>query len=110
MSNFLSSHSEETTIEAAQFIAKVQSHMVETVRTNFKEKYNPDLICKSCHVSECNQSHLLYCSKLIGSNELVSYIPDYEDIFNDDDPKEQCYIATLMMKNLQKKKQIEEDL
>ena len=43
ISNFLSSHSEETPIETAQFIAKVQSHMVETVRTNFKERYNPDL-------------------------------------------------------------------
>ena len=33
--------------------------------------------------------HLLYCSKLIGSSELISYIPEYEDIFNDNDPEEQ---------------------
>ena len=61
--------------------------MVETVRTNFKESYNPDLICKSCHMSECNQAHLIYSAKLIGSNELASYILD-KDILNNDDLKE----------------------
>ena len=83
--------------------------MIETVKMNFKETYKPDLVCKSCSLSECNQSHLLNCSKLIGSNQLVSYIPEYQDIFNDDDPKEQCYIASLMMENLKKKKEIEEE-
>lgn len=110
MSKFLSSHNEDTPIETAQFIAKVQTHMIETVKINFKEAYKPNFVCKSCNLVECNQSHLLYCSKLIGSNSLVSYIPEYQDIFNDDDPKEQCYIASLMMENLQKKKQIEDNI
>ena len=104
MSKSLSSHNEDTPIETAQFIAKIQTHMLETVKTNFKEAYKPNFVCKSCNLGECKQSHLLYCSKLIGSNQLVSYIPEYQDIFNDDDPKEQCYIARLMMENLQKKK------
>ena len=82
--------------------------MVETVKTNFLGAYKPDLVCKSCQISECNQPHLLYCAKLIGSNELVTYIPEYEDIFNDEDPKEQCFIARLMMTNLKKKKELED--
>ena len=40
---------------------------------------------------------------------VISYIPNYEDIFNDDDPKEQCFIANVMLANLRKKKEIEED-
>ena len=87
MSKFLSAQNEDTPIETAKFIAKTQCHMIETVKMNFKETYKPDLVCKSCSLSECNQSHLLNCSKLIGSNQLVSYIPEYQDIFNDDDPK-----------------------
>ena len=87
MSSFLSSQS-EVPIETAKFIAKIQTHMVETVRMNFEGFYKPNLICKSCKISQCSQSHLLYCKKLIGSNELVSYIPEYRDIFNDNDNKE----------------------
>ena len=82
--------------------------MVETVRLNFQGFYKPNLICQSCKISECSQSHLLNCKMLIGSNEIVSYIPEYKDIFNDNDTEEQCYIANIMKENLKKKKVIEE--
>ena len=85
--------------------------MVETVKTNFPGAYKPDLVCTSCQISECNQPHLLYCDKLIGSNELVTYIPEYPDIFNDEDPKEQCFIDRLMMTNKkEKEKNIEKGI
>ena len=51
--------------------------------------------------------HLLQCSSLIGSIELLTYIPNYNDIFDDKNTEEQFYIARLMMKNLEKKKIIE---
>ena len=106
MSNFLCPN-EFSTIESAKFIAKIQSHMIETVKTNFKQEYLPNLICNSCGMNECNQSHLLYCEALIGSNELITYIPKYEDIFNDDNVEEQFFIANIMLANLKKKKAIE---
>ena len=83
--------------------------MVETVKTNFKEKYKPNFLCNLCKLHECNQSHLLYCEKLIGSNELVSYIPDYVDIYNDNEPEEQFFIAKIIIENLRKKKILEEE-
>ena len=79
MSNYLTSKNEEFGIETEKFIAKLQTHVVKTVKTNFKEKYKPNFLCNLCKLHECNQSHLLYCEKLIGSNELVSYIQDYVD-------------------------------
>ena len=39
MSNFLSPNIEEIPIETAKFIAKLQTHMVENVKTNFAGKY-----------------------------------------------------------------------
>ena len=81
--------------------------MIEMVKTNFKQEFEPNLICNSCKLKECNQSHLLYCNTLIGSNQLVTYIPRYEDIFNDDDIEEQNFIAKIMMTNLTRKKEIE---
>ena len=81
--------------------------MVETVKMNFQGNFTPNLMCNLCKINECNQSNLLYCKELIGSNEIISYIPNYEDIFNDDDPKEQCFIADIMKVNLKRKKELE---
>ena len=97
---FLCPNLEEIPIDTEKFIAKVQSHMVKNMTINFPGKYKPNFICQSCKLTECNQSHLLYCSELIGSNELITYIPYYEDIFNDEEPKEQCFIANVMIANL----------
>ena len=108
MSNFLSSDNHEIPIETAKCIAKVQTHMVETIKMNFQSNFNPNFLCDLYQTSECNQSHLFYCTKLIGSNELISYIPDYEDIFDDNNPEEQLYVANIMIENLKKKKKIED--
>ena len=80
--------------------------MIEIVKSNFQRFYKPNLTCNLCLVSECNQPHLLYCQKLLGSNELVKYIPNYEDIFDDNNPEEQCFIANLMMASLKEKKTV----
>ena len=48
----------------------------------------------------------MYCRALIGSNEIISYIPNYEDILNNEDPKEHCFIANVMIANLKKKKEL----
>ena len=109
ISPYLSSQNENIPVETAQFIAKTQAHMIETVKSNFQGFHKPNLTCNLCLTSECNQPHLLYCQKLLGSNELVTYIPNYEDIFDDNNPEEQCFIANLMMANLKKKKQLESE-
>jgi hypothetical protein len=107
ISPYLTSITEDFCIKTASFNAKTQSYMIENVKCNYKEQYMPNLICNSCRLSECNQMHLLQCSSLIGSNELLTYIPEYNDIFDDKKTEEQFYIARLMMKNLEKKKIIE---
>ena len=107
MSGYLTSEYEDVPLETAKFILKIQSHMVETVKYNFQNYYKPNLLCNLCLLSECNQSHLLNCPKLLGSNQLVTYIPVYEDIFDDSNPEEQCYIANIMIENLKKKKALE---
>ena len=91
-------------LNTSKFVAKTQCHMIETVKTNFKHEFEPNLLCNSCKVKECNQSHLLYCSALIGSNQRVTYIPNYEDIFNDEVTEELNFIAHIIMANLKRKK------
>ena len=110
MSGYLSSHYETIPLVIARFIAKLQSHMVETVKSNFPQYYKPNLLCNLCLLSECNQSHLLNGPKLLGSNQLITYIPMYEYIFDDSNPEEQVFIANIMIENLKKKKALQEIL
>ena len=51
--------------------------------------------------------HILSCAILFGKNEILSYIPSYDDIFDDSNPREQNYIAILLMENLKLKKILE---
>ena len=107
MSPYLSANNEGISIQIACFIAKTQTHMIENIKNNFKEQYKPNLACNSCNKSICDQKHLLECSELIGKNEILSNIPNYQDIFNDEDIKEQEYIASLLIENLKRKKVLE---
>ena len=86
MTKFLSSNVEDIQIKTAQLLTKIQLHMVKNIKISFKEQYNPNVVCNSCLLSECNQKHLFECWALIGRNQLVTYLPNYEDIFIDEDP------------------------
>ena len=77
--------------------------MVENKNANIKQEYLPNLICNSCKQNLCNQSHLLYCEALIGSNQLINYIPDYKNLFNFNNIKEQYFITSIMTAILMKK-------
>ena len=48
----------------------------------------------------------MYCQALLGSNQLVTYIPNYEDIFDDNNIEEQCFIANILIENLKQKKEL----
>ena len=86
MSNYLTSKRENIPIETVQFIAKLQTHMVETVKPNFHAFYRPNFIRNSCFMMEC--------------------MSEYEDIIDDNDPVEQSLIAHIMMANLKQKKEL----
>ena len=84
--------------------------MIENVKSNFKEKYKPNLTCNSCKQSDGNEKNWLECKALLGSTELVTYLPNYEEFFDNDNLKEQVYIAILMIDNLQRKNKLENNI
>ena len=63
-------------------MARVQCHMVEECKYNYKNQYNNNLKCNVCQINDCTQKHLLECPVLIGSINLVTYIPQYDDTRN----------------------------
>ena len=59
---------------------------------------NGDLMCMKCENMEMNQRHLLECKHLIGKSEIVTYIPDYNDLFKED-IEQQIYTSRVLKDN-----------
>ena len=54
-----------------------------------------DTICEGCKIEESSAKHTLNCSRLIEQNELVTYLPHYEDIHGEDENL-QVYTARVL--------------
>ena len=67
------------------------------VKGNNRWKYD-NISCVSCNIPE-TQKHVLECMQLLGKNEKLTYIPTYEELFNDD-THGQAYIAMIIRENV----------
>ena len=56
-------------------------------------------VCEGCQKDESNTQHILECNQLLGQNELVTYLPLYEDLFGNNE-EEQVYISRIIADNL----------
>ena len=73
------------------------------IRGNFKWKHEI-FTCISCkeNIPE-NTEHLLCCPILIGKNEIISYIPEYKELFSDI-IEEQVYVSRILKENFLRRK------
>ena len=72
------------------------------VQGNHRWKHT-NISCFSCKKNIVEtQSHLLYCEYLLGKNEQLSYIPDYEELYTGD-LEEQIYLARILKENFEKR-------
>ena len=73
---------------------------------NFRWK-NKNIYCNFCISTEMDQEHLLSCKYLIGKNEIVTYIPDYQDLLLEDIDA-QVYTSRIMKENYIRMKHLED--
>ena len=103
MANFL--NSKEINTEMAKFIVKIKCRMVEECPMNFKNKYT-EYVCNICNLEDLDQEHLLMCKQLLKINKIVSIMPNYQDVYEDDVIKLK-YIAEVLIENIRNKEEIE---
>ena len=70
------------------------------VKVHFRNMHF-DTICDGCRLYESTSKHTLECKSLIGQNEIVTYIPTFEHIYENYVNK-QIYIARLIEDNLRR--------
>ena len=80
MQPYLSSEDVDVLNIERKTIFQLRTNMYWGAKCNFKNVHT-EMKCSACFKSECTQKHLLECQVLIGKNEIVTYLPTYEDIF-----------------------------
>ena len=71
---------------------KIKSHFINM---------HGNIICDGCREWESNTKHTLECETLLGKNQLVTYIPNYKDLFGNEE-EEQVYISRIIEENLRR--------
>ena len=97
MSEYLTPLDQEISINERKWLFQCR---VEDIDLNTNRKWNnesPD--CMNCPNTVLDQRHLLECKYLTGKNEIISYIPTYEDLFKGD-IQDQIYISRILRENL----------
>ena len=89
----------------AKLIVKIKCRMMEECPMNFKNKYT-EYICNVCKLKDLDQEHLLMCKKLLEINKVMTIVPNYQDVYEDDVMKLK-YIAEVLIENIRNKEAIE---
>ena len=84
--------------ELVKIIFQLRTKIHFKIKTHLLNIYM-DIICDECMKAESTTRHTLECAILLGKNEIVTYLPLYEDIYGDDE-YEQAYTSRLLRDNL----------
>ena len=103
MQNYLEESDIDITLDEKKWIFKCRTDDID-IKGNFQWKHE-NQSCISCKMNVFeNNEHLLNCSKLLGSNGIVSYIPSYKELFGTD-LSEQVYVSRILHENFKLRKQ-----
>ena len=97
MAEYLCPIEEDCTLDEQKWLFQCRVKDID-IKGNHQWKHN-NVYCSSCKKDIIeNQRHILYCDSLLGKNQNLSYIPEYEDLYTGD-ITEQIYISRLLKEN-----------
>ena len=100
MQNYLCSEDENITNEERKFIFQLRTKIDFKIKSHFR-KMHIDIICDGCRIEVSTTRHTLECVNLIGKNELITYLPNYSDLYGEDED-DQVYLARIVRDNLKR--------
>jgi hypothetical protein len=100
MQSYLETEDMDISNEERKFIFQLRKKMCFKVKTHFSHMYE-NTICDGCQVEESRTSHILECTSLIGPNEIVTYLPDYRDLYGEDED-EIVYVSRIVKDNMRR--------
>ena len=96
--SYLNTEDINITNEERKYIFQLRTKMCFKIKTHFRNMFE-NTVCEGCHREESTTSHTLSCKSLIGGNEIVTYLPNYDDLYGEDED-ELVYLARVIKDNL----------
>ena len=96
--NYLKYEDGEVNNFERKLIFQLRTDMCFKIKTHFRQMHK-DTICEGCRKEESTTKHTVECQALLGNNQIVTYIPDYRDLYRND-VEEQAYVARILKDNL----------
>ena len=100
MQNYLYTEDIDISNEERKFILQLRTKMCFRIKTHFRNMHQ-SVLCGGCFLEESTTKHTLECKNLLGRNELVTYLPNIEDLYGEDE-NNQVYIARLIKDNIRR--------
>ena len=100
MQNYLKSEDMDINNDERKLILQLRTKMNFKVKSHFKRMHT-DTICDGCRKVESTTRHSLECPVLLGKNEIITYLPQYGDLYGNDE-NEQVYIARIFRDNMRR--------
>ena len=100
MQNYLRCEDLDITNDERKLIFQLRTKMCFKVKSHFRSMHL-NVVCEGCFTEESTTKHTLECPVLLGKNKLVTYLPDYEDLYEEDEDL-QAYIARIFKDNLRR--------
>ena len=100
MQNYLKTENIDINNNERKLTFQLRTRMCYQIKSHFRSMYE-DSVCEGCQKEESNTQHILECNQLLGKNELVTYLPLYEDLFGNNE-EEQVYISRIIADNLRR--------
>ena len=98
--NYLFSDNIEITNTERKYIFQFRTQMSFGIKCHFRNMH-ANTICDGCQIEQSTTSHTLICNALMGGNEIVTYIPNIEDLYGENED-EQVYISRLLQDNIRR--------
>ena len=103
MQEYLMETSMDLSLDERKWIFKCRTNDID-LKANFQWKHE-NIWCISCKTDspETNE-HLLECSSLMGKNKIVTYIPEYKELFSQEQD-EVLYLSRVLKENFKNRRQ-----
>ena len=96
--SYLNTEDMNITNEERKYIFQLRTKMCFKIKTHFRNMFE-NTVCEGCNIEESTTSHTLACKSLIGGNELVTFLPNYDDLYGEDED-ELVYLARVIKDNI----------
>ena len=100
MQNYLRTEDIEITNYERKLIFQLRTKMNFKIKTHFRNMHE-NTLCDGCHLQESTIQHTLECKSLIEGNEVITYLPNHQDLYGDNE-EEQVYVARIIQDNLRR--------